>query len=97
MIEDKGYSFPSDVWSTGVLLYECLTYFHPFQVFSFSFLFSEGVVSSGFFLVAPLRTERAASTGCFELREFVPQPPTGSNADVSVKCDAATLQALLIK
>jgi len=31
MIDGKGYSFPSDVWSAGVLIYECLTFSHPFQ------------------------------------------------------------------
>ena len=30
MIEGKGYNYPADIWSTGVLAYEMLTYSHPF-------------------------------------------------------------------
>ena len=31
LLEEHGYSFPSDIWAAGVLIYECLAYRHPFR------------------------------------------------------------------
>ena len=31
LLEENGYSYQSDIWAAGVLLYECLTYSHPFR------------------------------------------------------------------